>query len=209
VDDHEIVRRGLKALLSARPNWTICGEASTGRQAITLAAQHQPDIVIMDTSMPELNGLEATRAIRKQLPKTEVLILSAHYSEQLVREIAEIGARAFLMKSDASPDIFKAIEALADHRSFFTSTAAQTLIDGFYDLAWGTTSPVSMRKLTSRQREIVQLLAEGKRNKEVAVTLGISAKTAETQRADIMRKLEMHSVTELVRYAVRNNIIDP
>ena len=210
-DDHDIIRRGLKAVLSSRPGWMVCAEAATGREAVTMAEQHKPDIVVMDISMPELNGLEAARRIRKVLPKTEVVILSLHYSDQLVREIVDAGARAYIMKSDADRDLLIAVEALANHRSFFTSRAAEMLIDGFCKQNRVSEEPrILMRnRLTSREREIVQLLAEGRSSKEVAVTLGISVKTAETHRANIMRKLDMHNVSELVRYAVRNQIIEP
>jgi DNA-binding NarL/FixJ family response regulator len=208
-DDHEIVRRGLKALLASRPGWEVCAEAATGRDAVALAAQHRPDIVVMDISMPGLNGLETTRKIRKMLPKTEVVVLSLHYSDQLVREVLDSGARAYILKSDASRDLLTAVEALANHRSFFTSGAAQVLIEGFCNPASKSQSPLMRKSLSAREREIVQLLAEGKSSKEVAVVLGISVKTAETHRANIMRKLEMHSVSELIRYAVRNNMIEP
>ena len=208
-DDHEIVRRGLKTLLSSRPGWTVCAEAGSGREAIALAAQLRPDIVVMDISMPGLNGLEATRRIRKILPKAEVVILSLHYSDQLVREVLDAGARAYILKSDATRDLLKAIEALASRRSFFTSGAARTIIDGFCDADSAKEAATLMRhQLSAREREIVQLLAEGKSSKEVAATLDISVKTAETHRANIMRKLEMHSVSELVRYAVRNQMIE-
>ena len=208
-DDHEVVRRGLKTLLSSRPGWTVCAEAGTGREAIALASQYRPDFVVMDISMPGLNWLEARRMIRKILPKAEVLILSLHYSDQLVREILDAGARAYILKSDATEDLLKAVEALATRRSFFTSGAAQMIIDGFCSPGSAKKSGSLIRhRLSSREREIVQLLAEGKSSKEVAVTLGISVKTAETHRANIMRKLEVHSVSELVRYAVRNQMIE-
>lgn len=208
-DDHEIIRRGLKALLCSRPGWVICAEAATGREAISKAEEHRPDIVVMDIAMPVLNGLEATRRIRKMLPQTQVVVLSLHYSDQLVREVLDSGARSYILKSDASRDLFQAIEALAKHRTFFTSGAAQILVDGFCSPS-PPTQPALMRKsLSAREREIVQLLAEGKSSKEVAVVLGISVKTAETHRANIMRKLEMHSVSELVRYAVKNCMIEP
>jgi DNA-binding NarL/FixJ family response regulator len=209
-DDHEVVRRGLKTLLSSKPDWVICAEAANGREAVALAGQHRPDIVIMDIAMPGLNGLEATRQIRKILPGTEVLVLSFHYSDQLVREVVDAGARAYVLKSDVTRDFLNAVEALAQRRSFFTSGAAQILIDGFCNPA--STSPQSalMRTtLSAREREIVQLLAEGETSKEVAVTLGISVKTAETHRSNIMRKLEVHSVSGLVRYAVKNHMIEP
>jgi DNA-binding NarL/FixJ family response regulator len=173
-----------------------------------MAAQYRPDIVVMDISMPGLNGLEATRKIRKMLPKAGILILSLHYSDQLVREVVDAGARAYLLKSDATRDLLHAIEALATRRSFFTSGAAQTLIDGFCNQDSEKSGTLLRHRLSSREREIVQLLAEGKSSKEVAVALNISVKTAETHRANIMRKLEMHSVSELVRYAVRHQMIE-
>jgi len=207
-DDHEVVRRGITSLLSSRRGWVVCAEARTGREAVALAAQHRPDIVIMDIRMPELNGLEATRQIRKMLPQTQVLVLSLHYSDQLVREIVDAGARAYVLKSDASTEVLTAIEALAKRRSFFTSGAAKTLIDGFSKPVSAQT-PLMHKFLTAREREIVQLVAEGKSSKEVAVALEISVKTAETHRSNIMRKLEIHSVSELVRWAVKNDMIEP
>jgi DNA-binding NarL/FixJ family response regulator len=209
VDDHEIVRRGLKALLESRTGWVVCGEAATGREAVALAEQHRPDIVIMDIKMPGLNGLEATRQIRKILPKTEIVVLSLHYSDQLVREIVETGARAYVLKSDSGRDLLTAVEALANKRTFFTSGAAQVLIDGFRKPAPAAQTPWMHKLLTAREREVVQLLAEGKTTKEVAVALDISVKTAETHRANIIRKLDIHSVGELVRYAVKNNMVEP
>lgn len=208
-DDHDVVRRGLTSLLSSRPGWVVCAEATNGREAIALAEQHQPDIVIMDIRMPGLNGLEATRQIRKRLPNTQVMILSAHYTDQLAREVLDSGARAYILKSDASPDLLSAIEALSNQRSFFTSGAGEVLIDGFCNPALAPQPSLMRESLSARQREIVQLVAEGKSSKEVAVALGISVKTAETHRSNIMRKLEMHSVSELVRYAVQNHMIDP
>jgi DNA-binding NarL/FixJ family response regulator len=209
VDDHDIIRRGLKQLLTARPGWEVCAEAKTGREAVALAEQLKPDVVIMDISMPDLNGLEAARRIHKLFPKTGILILSMHFSDQLVRDIVEAGARAYIVKSDADRDLVSAVEALASHRTFFTSRAAEMLLNGFSSQNSGTQpQALSRNRLTSREREIVQLLAEGKSSKEVAVALGISVKTAETHRANIMRKLELHSVSEVVRYAVRNQIIE-
>jgi DNA-binding NarL/FixJ family response regulator len=208
-DDHDIIRRGLKDLLKTRAGWEVCAEARTGREAVLLAEQLKPDVVVMDVSMPDLNGLEAARKIKKALPKTEILILTLHFSDQLVREIVEAGVRAYIMKSDADRDLVAAVEALGNHRSFFTARAADMLLDGFCRPASAPDPEAVIRnRLTAREREIVQLLAEGKSSKEVAVALGISVKTAETHRANIMRKLELHSVSELVRYAVRNQIIE-
>jgi DNA-binding NarL/FixJ family response regulator len=209
VDDHDIIRRGLKQLLTARPGWEVCAEAKTGREAVALAEQLKPEIVVMDISMPDLNGLEAARRIHKLFPKTGILILSMHFSDQLVRDIVEAGARAYIVKSDADRDLVSAVEALANRRTFFTPRAAEMLLHGFSSQNSGTQpQALSRSRLTSREREIVQLLAEGKSSKEVAVALGISVKTAETHRANIMRKLELHSVSEVVRYAVRNQIIE-
>jgi DNA-binding NarL/FixJ family response regulator len=207
-DDHDILRRGLKQLLSSHPGWQVCGEARTGREAVSLAEEQKPDIVVIDIGMPDLNGLEAARRIRKALPKTGIIILTLHFSDQLVKEIVEAGARGYVMKADADRDLVNAVEALANHRTFFTARAAEMLLNDFSDRI-SSPQPVSPRsRLTSREREIVQLLAEGKSSKEVAVVLGISVKTAETHRANVMRKLQVHSVSELVRYAIKNSIIE-
>jgi DNA-binding NarL/FixJ family response regulator len=210
-DDHDIVRRGLKQLLTSHPGWEICAEAKTGREAVSMAEQFKPEVVVMDISMPDLNGLEAARRIHKLFPKTGILILTLHFSDQLVRDIVEAGARSYIMKSDADRDLVSAVEALANRRTFFTARAADMLLNGFSKPAATGSEPqaISRDRLTSREREITQLLAEGKSSKEVAVALGISVKTAETHRANIMKKLELHSVSELVRYAVKNQIIEP
>src|SRR5882724_7613860 len=208
-DDHDIIRRGLKQLLTAKPGWEVVAEAKNCREAVTLAEQFKPEIVVMDISMPELNGLEAARRIKKALPKTEIVILTLHFSDQLVHDIVEAGARAYIMKSDADRDLIAAVEALSHRRSFFTPKAAEMVLNGFRKRNAAPDTVQEFRnRLTPREREIVQLLAEGKSSKEVAVGLGISVKTAETHRANIMRKLEIHSVSELVRYAVKNQIIE-
>jgi len=209
-DDHDLVRRGLKALVETHPGWEICGEADSGRDAVTKVEELRPDIAILDISMPELNGVEATRRIRKISPHTEVLILSVHQSDQLIREILDAGAKGYIVKSDSDRDLVIALEALASHKPFFTPSATEMLLNGYTKSGAHTPLPEPLgERLTSREREIVQLLAEGKSSKEVASDLGISVKTAETHRANIMRKLDLHSVSELVRYAVRNEIIEP
>jgi DNA-binding NarL/FixJ family response regulator len=208
-DDHDLLRRGVKTLLQTHAGWEVCGEAKTGREAVTKAEALQPDIVIMDIGMPDLNGVEAARRIRKASANTEILILSMHYSDQLIREIVDAGIRGYIVKSDSDRDLIIAVETLAKHKPFFTPFATEVILGSF-----NTGGPVReipdlvSERLTSREREIVQLLAEGKSSKEVASSLGISVKTAETHRANIMRKLELHSVSELVRYAVRNQIIE-
>ncbi len=209
-DDHEVVRRGLRALLEAQPGWEVCGEAGDGREAINKAKQLKPDIVILDISMPGLNGLDAARQILKGVPSAKVLILTMHESEQMVREVLDAGARGYLLKSDAGRDLVAAVDALRRHKTFFTSRVAEMVLHGY--LKGGAAAPEkkpSRDRLTPREREIVQLLAEGKSSKEVAVSLGLSVKTAETHRANIMRKLDLHSISDLVRYAVRNNIVEP
>ncbi len=208
-DDHEVVRHGLRALLEAQPGWEVCGEADHGRQAVDKAKQLNPDVVILDISMPELNGLEAARKIIKAIPSAKVLILTMHDSEQAVREVLEAGAQGYLLKSDAGRDLVAAVDALRKHKTFFTSRVAEMVLHGNVRGSAATPPKKPRDRLTPREREIVQLLAEGKSSKEVAVSLGLSVKTAETHRANIMRKLDLHSISDLVRYAVRNNIVEP
>lgn len=211
-DDHDLIRRGVKSLLEMHNGWKVCAEASKGPEAVEKVEQLKPDVVIIDVCMPELNGVEATRQIRKVSPRTEVLVLSVHHSEHLIREILDAGARAFVVKTDCDVDLVRAVEALGDHKPFFNAYATEMLLGGYgmekISTAPQTTSFVGER-LTPREREIVQLLAEGRTSKEIATLLKISSKTAETHRANIMRKLQFHSVGEVVRYAVRNQIIDP
>jgi DNA-binding NarL/FixJ family response regulator len=208
-DDHEVVRKGLISLLQAQPDWQVCGEAADGREAVEKAQQLRPDVVILDIGMPSLNGLEATRQILKVNPQARVLILTLHDSDQVVREVLNAGARGFLLKSDAARDLVAAVEALRRDKTYFTSKVATMVLEGY--LKGGTPgTPITStgrNRLTPREREIVQLLAEGKSTKEVAVALGLSVKTAETHRSNIMRKLQLHSVSDLVLYAVRNNIV--
>jgi DNA-binding NarL/FixJ family response regulator len=208
-DDHDLMRRGVKTLLESHEGWQVCGEAKTGREAVEKVEELKPDIIILDISMPDLNGVEAARRIRKLSVNVEILILSMHYSDQLIHEIVEAGVRGFIVKSDSDRDLIMAVESLARHKPFFTSYATEVILTNFN--VGARTKPVpelTTKRLTSREREIVQLLAEGKSSKEVASSLGISVKTAETHRANIMRKLDLHSVSELVRYAVRNQIVE-
>jgi DNA-binding NarL/FixJ family response regulator len=209
VDDHEVVRRGLSVLLRAKPDWEVCGEASNGREAVEKALTLVPDIVILDVGMPNLNGLEATRQIVKAKPEIRILILTLHDSDTLVQEVLNAGARGFLLKSDAARDLVTAVEALKNNKTYFTPKVASMVLDGYLNrkTAIAQEEPLPRAKLTPREREIVQLLAEGKSSREVADALGLSVKTAETHRANIMRKLNLHSVSDLVMYAVRNNIV--
>jgi DNA-binding NarL/FixJ family response regulator len=196
VDDHELVRRGLKSILETHPNWVVAGEATTGREAIEKAETLKPEVVILDMSMPELNGLEATRGILKVLPDTRVLVLTQHDSEQLVRSFLLVGAQGYLVKSDAARDLVPAVESLQQGRPFFTSKVARMILDGYLKSLTAEGYPPAA--LTPSEAQIVQLLAEGKTNKEVAGALKIAVKTVETHRAHIMHKLRLQSVTWFV-----------
>src|ERR1700746_2001727 len=204
-DDHEIVRHGIRALIENHPGWEICGEAVDGREAVEKARELRPDLALLDVGMPNLNGLDGARQILAAAPRTRVLILTMHESEQIVREVLKVGARGFLLKSDAARDLVAAVEALQRRTTFFTSSVAEIVLNGYLNRR-SDDKPIKDR-LTAREREVVQLLAEGKTSKEVAVALNLSVKTAETHRTNVMRKLDLHSVADLVRYAVRNNIV--
>ena len=206
-DDHELLRRGLVAELSQVPGWVVVAEVANGRAAVASAAELKPDLVVLDLTMPELNGLEAARRILSADPSTRILILTAHESEQLVREVLSVGARGYVLKSDAGRILVVALQALLEGGSFFTSSVARMVMDGY--LRNEANDASAAQTLSGREREIVQLLAEGNSNKDVARALNISVKTAETHRSNIMRKLGLGSLPELVRYAIRNNIIEP
>jgi DNA-binding NarL/FixJ family response regulator len=207
-DDHEVVRRGVCALLEGHAGFQVCEEAADGREAVEKAKHSLPDVVILDIGMPGLNGFDAARQIRSVSPDSEVLILTMHESEQVIREVLAAGARGYVLKSDAGRDLITAVEALSRHKTFFTSRVAEMVLQKYLE---GNPELVKseVTSLTPREREVVQLVAEGRTNKEVATTLNISVKTAETHRTNIMRKLDCHSLSELVRYAIRNKIIDP
>jgi DNA-binding NarL/FixJ family response regulator len=210
VDDHEVIRHGLRDLLERHDGWEVCAEAANGREAVELARRLRPHVVVLDLAMPEMNGLEATRQIKKALPNTEVLIFSVHEAEDFVRDALEAGALGYLLKSDAGRHITAAIEALCDHKPYFTSSVSKTMLRAYVAQARATPETASsLSQLTEREREIVQLLAEGRGNKAVSALLGISVKTAETHRTRLMQKLGVHSVAELVRFAIRNKMIEP
>jgi len=209
-DDHEMVRQGLAKIIEQHADWRVCGEAATGREAVELANKLVPNIVILDLGMPELNGLEAARQIKKALPNAEILIFTMHDSTELTHEVIKAGARGYILKEDASKHIVRAIETLADHKPYFTWKVSKTMLDAYLRNGDPATGKLSQfNELTSREREIIQLLAEGHSNKAVATRLGISVKTVETHRAAIMRKLSISSIAQMVRYAVRNHIIQP
>ncbi len=191
-------------MIQRQPGWEICGEAATGREAVAQAEKLKPDIVIMDVGMPELNGLDATRQIRRVLPKVEVLIFTANETEEIVRQVFQAGARGYLLKTEASKHLMPALEMLCKHRTYFSSKVSEMIFSGYLQGRVG----VEDSALTPRERETVQLIAEGKSNKEIAELFGISIKTVETHRAAIMRKLKLDSFAGLVRYAIRNGIIE-
>ncbi len=206
-DDHELVRLGIVRTLESHPGYKVVAEAETGEAAIQLVREHQPDIAILDLAMPngKVDGLAATREITREMPKVRVLILTMLATKDLVRQILEAGARGYVMKTDTARDLIKAIDTLLEDKLFFTQTISEILLDGFLE------KPQPMRPenlLTKRETEIVSLLARGKSNKEVATELNISLRTAETHRANIMNKLQLHSVQDLVRYAVKNKLVE-
>jgi len=209
-DDHELVRQGVRTLLEAEPGWKVVAEASDGQEAFEKAKETKPEIVVLDISMPRLSGLETARRLKRTLPQVKVLMLTVHDSEGLAVEVLNAGARGYVTKSDTARDLVTAIEALRRDKTFFTARVDRIILDSFLD---GRPSKrakeMKSEQLTSRQREIVQLLAEGKTSKEVSALLNLSVKTVETHRANIMKRLSCHSVSYLVRYAVRNNIVQP
>ncbi|MGH9495774.1 MAG: response regulator [Candidatus Sulfotelmatobacter sp.] len=210
-DDHEVARSGVRALIEAHAGWEVCAEANDGREAVERAAATNPDLVLLDIGMPNLNGLEAARQILAATPDVAILILTMHDSDNTVREVLRAGARGYVLKSDAGKDLVAAIDALQRQRTFFTTRVSQMVLDGYlgrelhpeaseFEADYGEV-------LTSREREVIQLLAEGRTSKEVAVAMNLSVKTAETHRTNLMRKLGLHSVADLTRYAVRNGIV--
>lgn len=205
-DDHQVVRTGLRTLLESKPGWQVCAQAANGREAVEKAGELQPDVAVLDIGMPLLNGVEATRQIRKVSPRTEILILSMHDSEHMIQGVLDAGALGYILKDDADRNLLAAVESLRRHKPYLSSRVSAAAA-GAQPSTDGMERPA--RRLTPREREIVQLLAEGKSNKEIATYLNISVKTAETHRANIMLKMNFHSVTELVRYAVKNKIIQP
>jgi len=212
-DDHAVVRAGIRSVLEGQEGWKVVAEACDGREAVEKAQQVKPAVAVLDITMPVLNGLEATRQITETLPRTQVLILTVHDSEVIAQQVLQAGARGYLLKSDVGRDLIAAVDALLHNRTYLTSTVSRLIMDGYLGKgprAGEEKSGINGSfRLTSREREIIQLLAEGKSSKEVASLLNISVKTAETHRANLMRKLGCHSVVELVRYAVRNMIVEP
>jgi DNA-binding NarL/FixJ family response regulator len=205
-DDHQAIRQGVRTFLENREGWQIAGEASNGREALLLARATQPDIAVLDYSLPLMNGLELTRAIKRELPRTGILIYTMHDQESILTEVLRAGARGYVLKADPSSHLVSAVEAIADGKPYFSPAISEALLDQFVELRQGNSN---VSKLTSREREVVQLIAEGKINKQVAYILDVSVKTVETHRAAAMHKLKLRTTAELVLYAVRNHIVAP
>jgi len=202
-DDHEVVRSGLRAIIETRSDWIVSGEATNGMDAVALALKGKTDVAIIDYSMPVMNGLEASRRIKLHHLHTEVLVLTMHESEEILTEVLLAGVRGFLLKSDARSHLIAAIEALLDHRPYFTSVLLEKLLHDYLS----NKKEKSETLLSSREQSVVQLIAEGHTNKSVGAALNLSVKTVETHRASAMRKLNISSTAELVRYAIRTKLI--
>jgi len=205
-DDHPIFRFGLCTMLRSQQGWEVCGEAADGRDAVEKCRQLKPDLLVLDICMPELNGLDAARQILKHNPDQVILVLTAMDSEHVIRECLEAGIRGWVFKSDASEDLMTAVEALQRQKTIFSPRVSDLIIDGYKRHRAGP-APDNLTRLSSREREVVQLVSEGKASKEIATILNVSLATAETHRSNILRKLRLHSIAELVLYAVRNGIV--
>ena len=205
-DDQAVVRRGLRVIFEAREVFEVCAEASDGREAVELALRHKPDVAILAVSLPVMDGIEATRIIRKESPGTEVLIITLCPRENEIGEVLHAGARGYLLQSEADDQIVRAVEALAQHRTFFSDHVSESLLGCLFERARSDHNTLS---LTIRERKVVQLIAEGNSNKKTAHLLSISVKTVETHRTASMRKLDLHSTADLVRYAFREGLVQP
>src|ERR1041385_5972379 len=208
-DDHEVMRDGVRELIEHEPGWTVCGTATNGREAVESAKKLKPEVVVLDMTMPELDGLEALRQIKRALPDAEIVIFSAHHSEEVIEQLYDAGAKSYIQKSDAGRNLVAAIKSLAEHKPYFTRDISDVLFAKFISLHGGRKQNGQEHTLTHRERDVIRLLAEGASNKEIATSLGISIRTAETHRATLLRKLGLDSLAALVRYAIRNNIIEP
>jgi len=207
-DDHTVVRQGLRKVLEERADWRVVAEAGDGREAVRQAEQHKPDVAILDVAMPLLNGIEATRQIVKRVPNVRVLVLSMHADEAYVIQILHAGAAGYLLKDSADVDLLQAVSAVAEGKSFFSPAIARLMLDDYVKQRSGEPGVIDRyASLSDREREVFQLIAEGKTNKDIAAILFISPSTVETHRARIMEKLDVHSAAEIVLYAVRRGVI--
>jgi len=215
-DDHALVRRGIKIILSAQPGIEICGEATTGREAIEQVRKLKPDLVLLDLTMPEVNGLEVAELIRSESPDTDVLVLTMHFSEEIARDVLRSGALGYVLKSDADTELVSAVERARRREPYFTSKLALSMAKTFTEGSNQGSRESEEHEgglpgtpLTGREVEVVRLLAEGNSNKEVASALEVSTRTVESHRNHIMRKMKFRSFSELVRFAIRNSLVEP
>jgi len=207
-DDHDLIRRGIKVLFSGNPAWNVCGEASDGLESVAQCERLKPDVAILDFNMPGLNGLEAAKKIRNLSPQTEVLMLTIESSNQLMREAVAAGVRGYILKRDCDRELSKAIKSLESHRTYFTDSAVEEMIRGRQN-GKRKRSETLDGLLTAREREIIKLISEGNSARKIAESLGISSKTVETHRQNLLRKLQIHNTPDLMRYAIRNHIVSP
>jgi DNA-binding NarL/FixJ family response regulator len=208
-DDHGLVRRGAREVLHSQTGWKVVGEAANGREAVQKAIELKPDVAVVDLGMPELDGVEAVRQIRDAVPETKVLVLTMHESDQMVRRALDAGALGYLLKSDLTDCLPKAVKAIAEGKRFLTPKVSEIVLEGFLQTGRQDGQGQTGARLTPREIEIVRLLVEGKPNKQIAAALQIAVRTVETHRAKIMFKLGFHSSNELVRYAIRSKIVEP
>jgi len=207
-DDHGLVRRGARSVLQSRRGWRVVGEAANGREAVEKAIELKPDVAVVDIGMPDLDGVEVTRQIRDAVPNTKVLVLTMHDSDQMVRRALDAGARGYILKSDLTDSLPKAVKAIAEGKRFLTPKVSEIVLEGFLKKrSEHEQGERAGKRTTPREMEIIRLLAVGKRNKEIAAQLGITVRTAETHRANIMLKLGLHSLADLIQYALHNEII--
>lgn len=208
-DDHALIRRGICDLLSSEPGWEVVAQAANGREAVEAVGVFKPNVLVIDLAMPEVNGLTAAREVLRAYPKVEIVLLTMHNTDQTIREVLKCGARGYVLKSDAEQDLVSAVKAVSQGKPFFTPSVADVVLKGYLRQDHGHESAKRMPELTTREREVVQLVAEGKGNKDVASALHVSVKTVEAHRSNINRKLSIRNTSDLVRYAVRNSIVEP
>jgi two-component system response regulator NreC len=206
-DDHTVVRKGLRLLLESVPEFQVIADAANGRDAVSFAEQHRPDVVVIDVAMPILNGIEAARQITTKLPGTAIVFLSMHGDESYVLRALKAGARAYLLKDSAEYDLIQAVKAVSEGKAFFSPAISKMLVEDYMRQMQERGVEDSFELLTTREREVLQLLAEGKNNKDVAALLNLSLYTVETHRSNIFQKLNLHSQAELILYAIRKGVI--
>ena len=207
-DDHEMVRRGTRSLLENQPGWRVCGEAGTGRQAVAAAIELKPDVAVVDVMLPELGGVEVVRQIKKAVPQVEIVTFTGQTSEALVQSVFDAGARSCILKTDGGEHLVRAVRSASEHKPYFTAHASEVIFSRYLHGKAGENPAHPGSPLTNREHEILTLVVQGKSNKEVSKLLDLSVRTVESHRAALMEKLGLHTLPDLVRYAIRNGIIE-